>query len=180
VEAAAVPARDRETLKGFFRSLRELLEHLTQDPHGLLRPELRPLVAEAGEELVAEGRFEEIERLIDSGEYEQDLIDHGLRGAQLAVKVATYESALETMQGDEQSRVFSKKRLRQSMPGVLTAANVPVDSVAAFIPPVAGVKELKSVVEAAVAHRARIGEAIRRGWRRVTGRRDQGVPAEVS
>ena len=166
MEAAAVPAGDREALKGFFRSLRELLEHLTQDPHKLLRSELRPLVAEAWEELVAEGRFEEIERLIDSGEYEQDLVDHGLRGAQLALKVATYESALETMQADERSRFFSKKRLKGSMPGALKAANVTVDSVAAFIPPVAGVKELKSAVEAAVAHRARIGEAIRRGWRR--------------
>jgi hypothetical protein len=134
---------------------------LAQDPHELFRPELRPLVAAAWDELVAEGRFEDMERGIDSGNYDRALIEHGLRGAQLELKVATFERSLETMQEDEGKRFFSPSRLRQSVPGALKAANVTVDSVAAFLPPVAAVKEFKSAAEAAIAKRARIKDFFR-------------------
>jgi hypothetical protein len=161
VEGAAVPARDREILKSFLRSLRQLLERLSRDPEGLFHPELRPLVAAAWNELAAEERFEQAERGIDSGVYDLPLVEHGLRGSQLELKVETFERLLEAMREDERKRFFRRGRLRRSVPAVLQAANVTLDSVAAFVPPVAAAKEFKSAVEAAVVHRARIGDFLR-------------------
>lgn len=152
---------DREVLKRFLLRLRALLEHLAQDPNELFRPELRPLVSTAWIELVAEGRFEDLDRAIDGGEYEQGMIEHGLRGAQLEFKVATFDRSLETMVEDEQKRFFTRARLRQSVPGALQAANVTLDSVAAFVPPAAAVKEFKNAAEAAIAKRTQIKDFFR-------------------
>jgi hypothetical protein len=162
VEVSAVPAGDRETLKRFLKSLRALLERLAQDPKELFRPELRRLVAVAWAELDAEGRFEEAEHRIDSGEYEQGLIDHGLRGAQLELKVATYEQSLQEMEADEERLFFSRAHMRKSVPKVLKTANVPLDSAAAFLPPLAAVPEFKSAAEAAIAKRASIKKFFQR------------------
>jgi hypothetical protein len=161
VEASASPIDDREVLKRFLLRLRVLLERLAQDPNDLFEPELQPLISAAWEELVAEGRFEDLDRAIDGGEYEQGMIEHGLRGAQLEFKVATFDRSLGTMLEDEQRRFRTQAKLRQSVPGALQAANVTLDSVAAFIPPAAAVKEFKNAAEAAIAKRTLIKDFFR-------------------
>jgi hypothetical protein len=161
VEAAALPIDDREALKDFLVRLRALLDYLAQDPEGLFRPELRPLVAAAWKEVVAEGRFEDLERAIDSGEYDQGIVEHGLRGTQLEFKIATFDSYLGDVQEAGGKRFFTGARLRKAVPGALQGANVIVDSVAAFIPPVGLIKEFKMGVEAAIAKRAFIKDFVR-------------------
>lgn len=160
MEGSAIPPDDREALKRFFERLRVLLDHLARDPDDLFRPELRPLMEAAWEELVAEGRFEDLERAIESGEYDQGILDHGLRGAQLKFKVATFDSSLEDVQKAERKRFFTRKNLRKAVPGALQSANVIVDSVAAFVPPAGLVKEFKMAAEAAITKGARIKDAV--------------------
>ena len=102
-----------------------------------------------------------MDRAIDDREYERGMIEHGLRGAQLEFKVATFDRSFETMLEDEQKRFFTRARLRQSVPGALQAANVTLDSVAAFVPPAAAVKEFKNAAEASIAKRTLIKDFFR-------------------
>jgi hypothetical protein len=152
---------DREALKDFLVRLRALLDHLAQDPEGLFRPELRPLVAAAWKEVVAERRFEDLEDAIDSGAYDQGIVEHGLWGAQLEFKIATFDSYFGEVQEARGKRFFTSARLRKAVPNALQGANVIVDSVAAFIPPVGLIKEFKMGVEAAIAKRAFIKDLFR-------------------
>jgi hypothetical protein len=161
VEAAALPIDDREALKGFLVRLRALLDFLADDPAGLFRPELRPLVAAAWKEVVETRRFEELESAIDSGELDLNMVEHGLHGAQLEFKIATFDSYLRDVQVARAKRFFTSARLRQAVPNALQGANVIVDSVAAFVPPVGLIKEFKMGVEAAVSKRAFIGDMVR-------------------
>ncbi len=172
MEATALPTDDREALKDFLVRLRALLDYLADDPEGLFRPELRPLVAAAWKEVVETRRFEELESAIDSGEYDQKMVEHGLHGAQLEFKIATFDSYLGDVREAGAKQFFRGVRLREAVPDALQAGNVIVDSVAAFVPPVGLIKEFKMGVEAAVAKRAFIGDVVRRllPWRR--GRRE--------
>jgi hypothetical protein len=161
VEAATLPIDDRKALKDFLVRLRALLDYLADDPEGLFRPELRPLVSAAWKEVVETRRFEELESAIESGEYDQNMVEHGLQGAQLEFKIATFDSYLGDVQVARAKRFFNGVRLRQAVPEALQGANVIVDSVAAFVPPVGLIKEFKMGVEAAVAKRGFFGDVIR-------------------
>jgi len=161
VEASAASLGDRETLKRFLVQVRTLLERVAADPHDLFKAELRPLVAAAWAELVAEQRFESLARAIDSGEYEQGMIEHGLGGAQLEFKVATFDQSLAAVRADERKRFFTKRRLRRSVPAALEAADVTADSVAAVFPPAAAVTEFKKAAQAAIAKREVIKDFVR-------------------
>ncbi|HEX5984074.1 MAG TPA: hypothetical protein VFY69_07710 [Solirubrobacterales bacterium] len=156
METSSVPVEDRETLKLFLSQLRKLLDDLAHDPHGLFPPELRPLVAKAWDELVAEERFEDVSKAIDDREYERGMVAHGLQGAQLDFKVAVFGEFLEIARKHEEKRLLKRRRLRRWVPKALEAANVTIDSVAAFVPPAAAISEFKRAVEVGIAKRGAV------------------------
>lgn len=153
METSSIPVEDRETLKFFLSQLRTLLDGLARDPHDLFPPEFRPLVAAAWDELVAEERFEDVNKAIDDHEYQRGMIDHGLQGAQLDFKVAVFGQFLEVVRKHEEKRLLKRERLERSVPKALEAANVTIDSVAAFVPPAAAISEFKRAVEVGIAKR---------------------------
>lgn len=164
MEAGAVSREDKRILLDFLRSLYGVLRRLIADRRQLLQPEVRALMAAAWKEIEREGRFEEIEQMLEGSDYDSALGVHGLRGDQLALKVKTFERALGAVERDEERRFVSKRQRRSLRAWLLQTADAVLDSVAAAVPPVAAVQEVKAVGEAALSERAQIRDWVGERW----------------
>jgi hypothetical protein len=156
---------DRERLLGFVRSLQALLRQLVERRPALVSDRAARLLREAWEELESEERFERFEGAIASGEYDGQLVEHGLYRRQLDMKAGVYESGLEAVQ-EEEKKLFGFFKKRQGVwKAVLKAANVVLGSAADAIPGGAVVKEFKDGAEAALDQRLPFRKRIRGSFR---------------
>ena len=108
--------------------------------------------------------------MLEKGEYDASLRDHGLKGDQLELKTATFERALEVVEKDEERRFVSKRHRRSLRAWLLQTADVGLDSAAAVLPPLAALKELKAAGEAAYAERTGIRDWVGKRWGVLKGR----------
>lgn len=144
---------DREQLQGFVLSLYILLSQLLSRRPSLFTDESLTLLRAAWNELVEEGRFENLLEAVTAGEYDRGLVDHGLYGRQLAMKVGIYESLAEPAREDETRALRRPVKRRKLLGAALKAANVVLGSAADVIPGGAVVKEFKDGTEAALDER---------------------------
>jgi hypothetical protein len=124
-------------LEDFLAELRRLLEEITYQGEGLLPAYLQPLLREAWPEIAVS--FTDLEEAVASGEYEQGLSSHGLRGAQFRLKVEGFRRYLF---------LFRRRREPRWLKKLLKWADVILGSLVAVIPGGDAVKEFKEAVEA--------------------------------
>jgi hypothetical protein len=166
MEGSGIAPDELARLADFFQLLRDLLSRLISRTNPLLSDRAIALLATAWEELEAEHRFEDAQRLIRSGDFDAGLTDHGLRGEQLRLKLDTAERAIEAFDRQERRLVSRVRTKRRILTWALKAANVVVDSVAIVVPPVAAIKEFKNSTEVALGEPVPVRERIRRRFSR--------------
>lgn len=159
-------AEDREQLVEFVRSLRALLRRFLERSPALVSERSTRLLRAAWEELENERRFETLESEIANGEYDSNLIEHGLYDRQLAMKVGIYGFAAEAVREEEGKLVKFFKNRQGIMGAALKAANVVLGSVADAIPGGAVIKEFKDGAEAALDQRLSLRKRILASFRR--------------
>lgn len=106
-----IAPEDRKRLVAFLWRLRDLLELLVFARQELISPHVAGFLEEAWEELQREGRFEQAVNQVEEGEWDRRLIDHGLYGAQLALKLGIFDRSglTVTPETDEASRITGLK-----------------------------------------------------------------------
>lgn len=189
MEAGSVASEDRERISAFFRRLHDLLERLIGEQPALFSPEVRELLDDAWRELDSEGRFEQVQRYLESEDADLDrgLAEHGLTRAQLRLKTVTTDRAFDAVEVAERKRFGRTRRLLSVVPWALKTADVALDSIAKVIPPAGAIKELKDATEAAIDERtalggavSRAGKGISRGVKTIFGRRPGSKDKPVS
>ena len=147
---AGLTDRDRARLIEFSQALQGLLERFLSRAPALVSDESLRLLQAAWGELQREERFEAFEGAIGSAVYDRGLVEHGLYGEQLKMKVGLFESGIEEIARDE-SRLFRFfKNRKWIFRAALKAANVALGSAADVIPGGSVIKEFKDGVEAAL------------------------------
>jgi hypothetical protein len=144
---------DRKLLTRFLSTLRSLLRSIIERPGRYLPRDARELAPDALRQLEDRGAFETVERAIESREYDRFLIDHGLSGAELRLKIALYESARSDY--EQRGRLGYGRRTRRLARRTLEFADVLLGSIAGALPGPSGVaagaiQELKQAIEAAL------------------------------
>jgi hypothetical protein len=141
---------DRVELVEFVVGLQRLLERLVYRRPLLMPPEVAELLTEAWQELEAQGRFDTAVEQIRSGEFDLALIEHGLFGDQLRLKLGLSRRRA-TAVAEEELRPLRRPKLRKRiLLGALGAANVVFGSLAQSIPGGGVIKEFKDASEAAL------------------------------
>lgn len=154
-------ADDRELLVGFVRNLRALLRSFVVRRPALIPEDSALLLRSAWEELENENRFESLENHIRDGEYDGGLIEHGLYGRQLAMKVGVYDSTAEVVRERDGKFIGLFKKKRWIWKAAFKAADVALASAADAIPGGAVVREFKEGAEAALDQEVPLGKRIR-------------------
>jgi hypothetical protein len=154
VEAnAGISDVDRAQLVKFLNDLHYLLERLLDREPALLSPRTGRLLQAAWRELEEEGRFVGAIRLIEAGEFDRALVDHGLYRDQLSFKQGVFEFADDAVKKDE-GKWFRRFKIRKSfMSWALQAGNVVLGSLASAIPGAGAIQEFKDAAEAALDDR---------------------------
>lgn len=162
---------DRRRLVEFLWRLRDLLRFLVFARQKLVSPPVAELLKRAWYELEGEGRFEQAVEQVERGEWDRALIDHGLYGAQLELKLGVFDRADQGVADEEKRPIQRSKRRRGVFKWALKAGNVVLESLADSIPGGGAIKEFKHAAEAALDERLpwrqRIKSSLRlRGRRR--------------
>jgi hypothetical protein len=146
---------ERRLLRQFVESLESLLFRLLQTRRRPLLPtEVRALAEDAFGELKGRQAFETVKEAIDSGRYDTPLIEHGLGGAELRLKMALYESAVREYEKREGGvRGWFRRKTRRFAERALEFADVILGTIASALPGAPGVaagsvQELKQALEA--------------------------------
>ena len=174
---------DRKRLVAFLWRLRDLLELLVFARQELISPHVAGLLEEAWEELQREGRFEQAVNQVEEGEWDRRLIDHGLYGAQLALKLGIFDRAGEGVSREEEQRFQRSKRRRGIFKWALKAGNVVLGSLADAIPGGAAIREFKDAAETALDERLPWRQKIASSFLGQRGRRwtqNEAPPDEVA
>jgi hypothetical protein len=130
----------------------------------VVSPALRPLFERAWIELLNDGSFERLERGVTSREFDFQLREHGLYGAQLELKTQLYQQAPETL-AEERGR-SSETRWKRLLGWTLKAADVALGSIVEAIPMTAPAKEFKEALEAALDEEGPVRGTLQRWWQR--------------
>ena len=161
---------ERARLIQFLRDLRILLVRLLAREPALLSPRTLRLLEAAWQEIEREGRFYEAIKWIENGEYDRYLVDHGLYGEQLKLKVGVFEFADQAVQEDEGRLFRFFKRRKGLMAWALKAGNVVLGSLASVIPGSGAIQEFKDAAEAALDENVGIRQRISSSFNRWRGR----------
>lgn len=162
---------DRKRLVAFLWRLRDLLSFLVLTRQELISPDIARLLEEAWDELQREERFEQAVYQVEAGEWDRRLIDHGLYGAQLALKLGIFDRAGEGVSREEQRSFQGSKRRRGVFKWVLKAGNVVLGSLADVVPGGAAIREFKDAAETALDERLPWRQWITSSFLRRRGRR---------
>ena len=144
---------DRKRLVAFLWRLRDLLGFLVLARRDLISPPIARLLEEAWEELERERRLEQVVYQVEAGEWDRELINHGLYGAQLALKLGIFDRAGEEVSREEKRRFQRSKRRRGIFKWALKAGNVVLGSLADAVPGGAVIREFKEAAETALDER---------------------------
>jgi glutathione S-transferase len=158
---AGLADKDRTRLIDFAAMLRALLERFLARQPTLVSDQSLRLLRAAWKELQTEERFEGFIAAIGSGDYDRGLIEHGLYGNQLAMKVGLVEAAIEEVGADEAKFFRFFKKRKWIFRAALKAANVALGSAADAIPGGSIIKEFKDGVEAALDQQLPLRKRIR-------------------
>jgi hypothetical protein len=151
-----VPAEDRERLQAFLRHLQWFVatgaeRHIQELPDELGQDLLRLWSRQ-------EERFDSAISYLGDQQIERDLVERGLTGAELAIKLEVYEITV---------RIYEERPTPTRYADALKAGDIPLDSLASVVPGLDAVKEAKELFEFLFSWgRGRI----RRAWRRFRGR----------
>jgi hypothetical protein len=115
---------------------------------GLLSPVIARACLTSLEQLEREGRFEDVQGRIASGNSDDGLVDHGLYGVHLDAKLTLVERAQAEVDRQEERPSASRMRRRKAWAWLLKTFNVLLESIGAAVPGVGVVTELKHTAEA--------------------------------
>lgn len=143
MEASRPVSEDRDRLVEFLDEVRSLLKRLLGE-EDLFRPGLTRALWLAFDDLERQRHFANAQDRLGSGELDGPLIDHGLTGAQLDLKLTLFESAQRELD------TTGRRGRRRAWGWLLRVTNVLLTSLANVIPPLGAVKEFKDATEAAL------------------------------
>jgi hypothetical protein len=142
-------ADDRASMVGFLWLLRHLLAYLVYDRSDLVSVRTREHLAAAWEELEREGRFREAVNQVAMGEWDQELLGHGLHDAPLRLELHLFGRAYADVVEDGR-KVVRGKAPRGILKRALRIGNIVLGSIGGSIPGGSAIKEFKEASESAL------------------------------